>query len=103
MMKDQKGIDLLLENGDVVILIEAKTNLTVDDVRDHLARMEKYRLWVDSRDVGDKRRLIGAVAGTIVAENVVQFAHDNGFYVIVQAARDVEIVPPPEGFVAREW
>ena len=101
--KESGEIDLLLEDGDVVILVEAKTTLKVDDVRDHIERMEKYRLWVDSRDTGDKRRLVGAVAGTVVAENVIQFAHDCGFYVIVQAARDVEIVPPPEGFVAREW
>ena len=101
--KDCGEIDLFLEDGNVAILIEAKTTLKVDDVRDHIERMEKYRRYIDAGDSGDKRRYIGAVAGTVVAENVINFAHENGLYVIVQAARDVEILPLPEGFVAKEW
>ena len=96
-------IDLLLEDGDVAILIEAKTTLKTDHVLEHVERLEKYRRYLDTRGRGDKLRLVGAVAGTVVAENVVNFAHENGLYVIVQAARDVEILPLPEGFVIKEW
>ena len=100
---DSGEIDLLLEDGNVAILIEAKTSLKIDDVRAHLERMEKYRRHIDSSGSGEKRRYIGAVAGTVVADNVIQFAHESGLYVIVQSVRTVEILPQPKGFVAKEW
>ena len=52
---------------------------------------------------GEKRQYVGAVAGTVVAENVALFAHENGLFVIVQSARSTEILPQPAGFVAKKW
>ena len=51
----------------------------------------------------EHRSVIGAVAGTVIAENVINFAHENGMYVIIQSARAVEILAQPEGFKAKEW
>ncbi|MCL2306447.1 MAG: hypothetical protein FWC43_13995 [Planctomycetaceae bacterium] len=95
-------IDLFMEDGDVAILVEAKTTLKMDDVIDHLERMEKYRRFVDANGHNGKI-FIGAVAGTVIAENVMNFAYENGLYVIIQSARAVEILPPPAGFVAKKW
>jgi hypothetical protein len=64
--------------------------------------MEKYRRFVDA-DGSHGKRFIGAVAGTVIAENVINFAHENGLYVIIQSARAVEILPRPVGFVAKKW
>ena len=94
-------IDLLLENGDIAILIEVKTTLETADVRRHMERLEKYRICADAR--GDKRRFIGAVAGAVVDGEAADVAHDNGMYVIVQSGEAVEIVTPPEGFQAKKW
>ena len=91
-------IDVFLENGDIVILIEVKTKLTADDVREHIERLEKYR-----RYGKDKRRILGAVAGAVVSDDVIKFAHKQGLYVIVQSGEAVEIITSPEGFVAKEW
>ena len=91
-------IDVFLENGDLVILIEVKTRLTDDDVREHIERLEKYRLYGD-----EKRRIMGAVAGAVVSDDVIKFAHRQGLYVIVQSGEAVEIITSPEGFVAKEW
>jgi len=91
-------IDVFLENGDLVILIEVKTRLTDDDVREHIERLEKYRRYGD-----EKRRIMGAVAGAVVSDNVIKFAHRQGLYVIVQSGEAVEIIASPEGFVAKEW
>jgi hypothetical protein len=99
---DSGEIDLFLEDGDVAILVEAKTTLKIDDVREHINRMEKYRRFVDA-DGGNGKRFIGAVAGTVIAENVINFAHDSGMYVIVQSARAVEILSQPADFAAKEW
>jgi len=94
-------IDLFLENGDIAILIEVKTSLDTKDVRKHIERLEKFRRYSDVR--GDKRRFVGAVAGASIEEEAMEFAHENGLYVIVQSGDAVEIVTPPEGFVAKKW
>jgi hypothetical protein len=94
-------IDLFLENGDVAILIEVKTTLETNDVRKHMERLEKFRHYADGK--GDKRRFIGAVAGAVVENDAVHFAHENGLYVITQSGKAVEIVPLPEGFYVKEW
>jgi methanogenic corrinoid protein MtbC1 len=94
-------IDLFLENGEIAILIEVKTTLTMADVRRHIDRLEKYRRCADAR--GDKRRFIGAVAGAVVKNDAMRFAHASGMYVIEQSGEAVEIVPVPEGFQAKEW
>ena len=100
---DESGeIDLFMEDGDVSILVEVKTTLKMDHVIDHIERMEKYRRFVDA-DGSNGKRYIGAVAGTVIAENVINFAHENGMYVIIQSARAVEILAQPEGFKAKEW
>jgi len=95
-------IDLFLEDGNVAILVEAKTTLKKDDVLTHLERLEKYRRCVDA-DGPSGKHFIGAVAGTVIAENVIDFAHEKGLYVIIQSARAVEILSQPEGFVAKKW
>ena len=97
-------IDLYLYDGDVAILIEVKTNLKTDEVREHIDRLEKYRRCVEANKSDHRRyRFIGAVAGAVVEDNVVAFAQKNGLYVIVQSGRAVEIIPPPEGFVPKKW
>ena len=48
-------------------------------------------------------RFIGAVAGAIVNDDVIKFAHKNGLYTIVQSGETVEIAPVPDGVQAKEW
>ena len=95
-------IDLILHDGDVSILIEVKTTLETADVRKHLEKMEKYRIYANAR-WNDPTRFIGAVAGAVVTDEAKDFAHENGMYVIVQSGEAVEIVQTPEGFKAKEW
>ena len=96
-------IDLILEDGDVAILISVKTKLTTGDVRQHIDQLEKYRRHVDAKGHGDRYRFVGAVAGAVADQNVIDFAQKKGFYVIVQSGVAVEIIPSPEGFVAKKW
>jgi len=95
-------IDLILHNGDISILIEVKTTLDVADVRQHIERIDKYRTYANAR-WGDTTRYIGAVAGAVVEDKVVDFAHENGLYTIVQSGEGVEIVEVPKDFKARVW
>ena len=95
-------IDLILEDGDIAILIEVKTTLKTADVQEHIERLEKHRRCINAKG-SDKRRFVGAVAGAVVTEEVAKFAQKKGLYVIVQSGNAVEILPPPEGFTAKEW
>jgi Holliday junction resolvase-like predicted endonuclease len=97
-------IDLVLENGDVIILIEVKTRLQVPRVLKHIEKLGKYRRHVNSKKgKSENMRFIGAVAGAVVEDDAKDLAHENGMYVIVQSGKAVEIITPPEGFVAKEW
>jgi len=96
-------IDLLLEDGDVAILIEAKTKPGVSDILRHIERLEKFRSHVNRDGNVEKRQFIGAIAGASIKSDVIKFAHRKGMYVIVQTGRIVEIIATPEGFQARKW
>jgi hypothetical protein len=93
-------IDVLLENGTVAIVVEVKSDLGEAHVAQHVARMEKLRRYWDEHN--DTRRLIGAVAGAIMADKVKTIATEMGFYVIVQSGDTVKI-ESPDGFTPKMW
>jgi hypothetical protein len=93
-------VDVLLENGDVVMIVEIKSDLTENHITHHLNRMEKLRVYGDAHR--DGRKLMGAVASPIMRPNIKSLAYATGFYVIEQSG-DTVIIEKPEGFVPREW
>jgi len=93
-------IDILLENGETVMAVEVKAKPHQNDVNEHIKRMEILRC--RANDHNDKRKYRGAIAGAIMDENVRDYAHKTGFYVIEQAGDTVKI-DIPENFVPREW
>ena len=95
-------IDLILHDGDTDILIEAKLMLDIADIRKFIEKIKEFRIYADAR-WKDVPRFIGAVAGAVVEDDAIKFAHENGLYTIVQSGEAVNIVPTPEGFQAREW
>ncbi|MDR3173108.1 MAG: hypothetical protein LBU19_02550 [Treponema sp.] len=94
-------VDLLLENGDYAMPVEIKSILTQEDVDNHLERIGKIRGALDKW--GDRRKLVGAVAGMSVSEEVRDYAQKKGLYVLVQSGDSVTVVDVPEGFRVREW
>jgi hypothetical protein len=93
-------IDVLLENGEFAIVVEVKSDFSVNYIGQHVERMEKLRGYWD--DHNDKRKLIGAVAGAIMEDKVKALALDTGFYVIVQSVDTVKI-ETHKGFKPRAW
>jgi phenylalanyl-tRNA synthetase alpha subunit len=94
-------VDMLLENGDYAMPVEIKSVLAEEDVREHLERMEQVRKQFDKH--GDRRKLVGAVAGMVVAENVRSYAQKRGLYVLVPSGDSVAVAQTPENFKPREW
>jgi len=51
----------------------------------------------------DKRKLLGAVAGVTATQKIIDFAHSNGLFVIVQTGETTAIAPTSGRFKAKEW
>jgi hypothetical protein len=104
-MKDPSGntyaeVDIILENGDYVMLIEVKTDLKSEHIKEHIKRMETIRS--RGRKWGDKK-LLGAVSAAIVEKNVREYAKRSGFFVISQAGENLRIDKPEGEYSVKEW
>ncbi len=85
-------IDVLLENGDKAMLVEIKTKLTTERVKEHIKRLEKMRVYADLH--GDKRRFLGAVAGVVMTPHVKKYALEQGLYVVEPSGETFSITKP---------
>jgi hypothetical protein len=85
-------VDVFLQNSDKAMLVEIKTKLTAEDVREHVERLEKMRAYADLR--GNKHAFLGAVAGVVVTASVKEYALGQGLYVIEPSGETFTIIPP---------
>jgi len=85
-------IDVFLQNGDIAMLVEIKTNLTISDINKHIIRLEKMRKHADLR--GDKRHFLGAVAGIVVEDDEREYALSQGFFLIEPSGENFNITSP---------
>jgi hypothetical protein len=92
-------IDVKLENGDKVMLVEVKTKPTTEYVQDHIKRLEKMRKYADLH--GDKRVFMGAVAGVVMTNNVKEYILNQGFFLIEPSGETFIIIPPENK--PKEW
>ncbi len=92
-------IDLFVVNSTAVSLVEVKSKLTVEDVREHLIRMGEFKQFFP--EYADKRAF-GAVAGMVIEENVRLFAINQGLFVIEQAGETLRMANDDD-FVPRAW
>lgn len=92
-------LDLLVVNDKDVVAIECKSNLSIDDVNEHEARLAKMkRMLPRYKD----SRILGAVAGMVIPENVALYAIRRGFYVIGQNGDHLEL-RNRQPFRAKKW
>ena len=92
-------IDILVVNGEYAVLIEAKSTLGVDDIKDHLERLGKFKfLFPEYND----RMVLGAVAGIVIDEGADKFAYRNGLFVIGQSGDAVKILNDDQ-FQPKKW
>ncbi len=92
-------IDLLVVNENHVIAIECKSTLGIDDVNDHLQRLEKLKRLLPAYAT---KQLMGAVAAMVVPENVANYAYRHGLYVIGQTG-DQLVLRNDLKFKAKIW
>ena len=91
--RDGEGleIDLLVVNNDDAVVI--------DDVNDHLKRLEKMKRLMPHYS---GYRILGAVAGMVIPENVAVYSVRKGLYVIGQNGEHLEL-RNEESFAAKVW
>lgn len=92
-------IDILAVNGKYAVLIEAKSTLGVDDVKEHIESLCKFKSFFP--EYAD-RKVIGAVAGIVIDEGADRFAYKRGLFVIAQTGDTVRILND-KGFLPKEW
>jgi hypothetical protein len=85
-------IDVFLENGDCTLAVEVKTQANINDIREHVERMEKLRRYFDLHR--DRRKLYGAVAAAVIPGNVRDYGLKEGFYIIRQSGDHISIEAP---------
>ncbi|MDR0871066.1 MAG: hypothetical protein LBN39_09775 [Planctomycetaceae bacterium] len=93
--------DLILLNGEVAVIVEAKLKVETKDIAHFLKQMDVIKTRPDRITAGLK--LIAAIAGGVIGNSDIRFAQKSGLYVIRQQDDAFEIVPPPEGFKAKVW
>jgi hypothetical protein len=94
-------IDVFMENGDCVMIVELKTTLRTKDIDDHIERMEKLRVYANLHD--DRRNYYGAIAGVIMSESEKIYALKKGFYVIEPSGETFTITRPEGSYSPKAW
>jgi len=94
-------VDALLENGDRVMAVEIKTKPNIDDINDHIERMEKLRRYADLHN--DKRIYLGAIAGVVFNNSEKTYALKKGLYVIEPSGDTFNIIEPNGDYHPHEW
>lgn len=84
------------------MVVEIKSSLSVEDVSEHLERLEKIQEVTPKRIDLSGVTIFGAVAGMIVEQDTDRFAYKKGLYVLRQKGNIVEIVNDPS-FKPKEW
>ena len=96
---DEIEIDILGVNNKDVLAVEVKSTLGVEDVKEHIERLGKFRRFFP--EYKDKQ-LLGAVAGIVFEGDSDRFAYKQGLYVIGQTGETVHILND-EKFEPKSW
>ena len=79
---DDIEIDLLVVNTSDVVAVECKSLLSIDDVNQHLASLNKFKKMLPTYA---EKKVMGAVAAMVLPDNVARYAYRQGLYVIAQS------------------
>jgi hypothetical protein len=92
-------IDIMAVNHEHVLLIEVKSTLTVDDVKDQLERLKELKEFFPEYT---EKKVLGGVAGIVIEEGVDRYAYRQGLFVIGQSGETVRILND-ERFIPKVW
>ena len=92
-------IDVLVTNENHVLVVEVKSSLGVNDVKDLMNDLKQFRQFFPEYS---QKQLYGAVAGIEIEEGADKYAYRQGLFVLAQAGEAVSILNNPD-FEPRNW
>ena len=92
-------IDVLVTNENHVLVVEVKSSLGVNDVKDLMDDLKQFREFFPEYS---QKQLYGAVAGIEIEEGADKYAYRQGLFVLAQAGEAVSILNNPD-FEPRNW
>jgi hypothetical protein len=94
--------DILMPGDTGFMIGEVKTTLKKEDVDRHVQRLETIRNDAVWPRIDGSHKLWGFVAGAIVADDVKEYACQNGLFVAAQSGDTIKL-DVPDGFVPKTW
>ncbi len=92
-------VDILAINGEYAVLIEAKSTLKIEDVKEHVERLEKFKTFFPEYS---QRKAVGAVGGIVIEENSDKYAYRNGLFVIGESG-EAAVILNDKNFQPKVW
>lgn len=86
---DTMEVDILALSGEYAVLIEAKSTLKVEDVKEHIERLEGFKKFFPEYK---GLKVVGAVGGIVIDEESDKYAYKNGLFVIGESGETVIIL-----------
>lgn len=92
-------IDVLVTNENHVLVVEVKSSLGVNDVKELQSDLNKFRQFFPEYA---QKQLYGAVASIEIEEGADRYAYRQGLFVLAQAGETVSILNNPD-FQPKNW
>ncbi len=93
-------IDVLCWGDEIIVAVEVKTTLRIEDIREHEERLGRF---FGCFPKFSGMRLHGAVAGLSFAEDSDRYAYRRGMYVLTLIGDSMVKVVNDKNFRPREW
>jgi hypothetical protein len=82
-------IDVLVISEDHILVLQVKSSLEVDDVKELIEDLSQFRLFFPEYS---QKQLYGAVAGIEIEEGADKYAYRQGLFVLAQAGEAIAIL-----------
>ncbi|PHV62369.1 DUF3782 domain-containing protein [Cyanobacterium aponinum] len=92
-------IDVLVTNENHVLVVEVKSSLGVDNVKELIKDLQKFKEFFPEYN---QKQVYGAVAGIEIEEGADKYAYRQGLFVLTQSGENVVIVNGAE-FQPKTW
>jgi hypothetical protein len=92
-------IDILVTNENHILVVEVKSSLGVNDVKELVEDLDRFRQFFPEYS---QKELYGAVAGIEIEEGADKYAYRQGLFVLAQAGEAVSILNNSD-FQPKSW
>ena len=92
--------DIVLADGNEVVIVEVKTTMTSGYVNDFLEKMARIREYLPEHK---EKTIFGAVAAIKYENASDKYAYKNGLFVLINKGEDIIKIANKQGFVPRSF